>query len=158
MCINLLNASSNRLWCILIYFMWIDIMLYSWISVDLKNTIYKQNFRKFDYLISNSKWQSVTMATLHWPIKSSVFWFYIVCLFLWCIGNTYTITLNFYFYEYHSPWARYEPPPPLRIFEDSDFWTPCYMTIQYLLVCTQNIRGIKNTVSSNICTLLNFER
>ena len=29
-------------------------------------------------------------------------------------------------------------PPPLGIFEDSDFWTPCYMTIQYLLVCTQN--------------------
>ena len=27
-------------------------MLYSWISVDLKNTIFKQNFRKFDYLIS----------------------------------------------------------------------------------------------------------
>ena len=25
-------------------------MLYSWISVDLKNTIF--NFRKFDYLIS----------------------------------------------------------------------------------------------------------
>ena len=40
-----------------------------------------------------------------------------------------------------SPWARYEnlPPRPLDIFEDSDFWTPCYMTIQYLLVCTQNI-------------------
>ena len=27
-------------------------MLYSWISVDLKNNIFKQNFRKFDYLIS----------------------------------------------------------------------------------------------------------
>ena len=27
-------------------------MLYSWITVDLKNTIFKQNFRKFDYLIS----------------------------------------------------------------------------------------------------------
>ena len=25
-------------------------------------------------------------------------------------------------------------PPPLGIFEDSDFWTPCYMAIQYLLV------------------------
>ena len=47
-----------------------------------------------------------------------------------------------------SPWARYEnhPPPPLGIFEDSDFWTPWYMTIRYLLVCTQN------TGSSNICT------
>ena len=32
--------------------MWIDIMLYSWISVDLKKNILKQNFRKFDYLIS----------------------------------------------------------------------------------------------------------
>ena len=27
-------------------------MLYSWISVDPKNNIFKQNFRKFDYLIS----------------------------------------------------------------------------------------------------------
>ena len=27
-------------------------MLYSWISVDLKNTIFKQNFRKYDHLIS----------------------------------------------------------------------------------------------------------
>ena len=27
-------------------------MLYSWISYDLKNIIFKQNFRKFDYLIS----------------------------------------------------------------------------------------------------------
>ena len=27
-------------------------MLYSWMSVDLKNTIFKQEFRKFDYLIS----------------------------------------------------------------------------------------------------------
>ena len=27
-------------------------MLYSWISVDLKNNIFKQNSRKFDYLIS----------------------------------------------------------------------------------------------------------
>ena len=26
-------------------------MLYSWISVDFKNNILKQNFRKFDYLI-----------------------------------------------------------------------------------------------------------
>ena len=51
-CIDLLNASTNHLWCIWIYFMWIDIMLYSWISVDLKNTIFKQNFRKCDYLIS----------------------------------------------------------------------------------------------------------
>ena len=44
-------------------------------------------------------------------------------------------------YMSDSPWARYEnpPPPPLGIFEDSDFWTPCYMNIQYLLVCTQNI-------------------
>ena len=33
-------------------FMWIDIMLYSWISVDHKNTIFKQNYRKYDYLIS----------------------------------------------------------------------------------------------------------
>ena len=33
--------------------------------------------------------------------------------------------------------------PPLWIFEDSDFWTPCYMTIQYLLVCTQNIWAYK---------------
>ena len=32
--------------------MWIDIMLYSWISVDLKSTICKQNFWKFEYLIS----------------------------------------------------------------------------------------------------------
>ena len=43
----------------------------------------------------------------------------------------------------YRPWAKYEPPTPppspLGIFEDSDFWTPCYMTIQYLLVCTQNI-------------------
>ena len=38
-----------------------------------------------------------------------------------------------------SLWARYEPPPPLGIFED--FWTPCYMTIHYLLVCTQNIEA-----------------
>ena len=27
-------------------------MLYSWISVDVKNTIFKQYFRKFDYPIS----------------------------------------------------------------------------------------------------------
>ena len=27
-------------------------MLYSWISVDLKNNIFKQNFQKIDYLIS----------------------------------------------------------------------------------------------------------
>ena len=27
-------------------------MLYSWISVDLKNIIFKQHFRKFAYLIS----------------------------------------------------------------------------------------------------------
>ena len=27
-------------------------MLFSLIPVDLKNTIFKQNFRKFDYLIS----------------------------------------------------------------------------------------------------------
>ena len=27
-------------------------MLYSWISVDPKNNIFKQNFRKFDYLFS----------------------------------------------------------------------------------------------------------
>ena len=27
-------------------------MLYSWISVNLKNSIFKQNFRKFDYLLS----------------------------------------------------------------------------------------------------------
>ena len=32
--------------------MWIDIMLYSWISVDLKYTIFKQIFRKFAYLIN----------------------------------------------------------------------------------------------------------
>ena len=30
-------------------------------------------------------------------------------------------------------------PPPLGILEDSDFWTHCYVAIQYLLVCTQNI-------------------
>ena len=29
-------------------------------------------------------------------------------------------------------------PPPLWIFEESDFWTPYYMTIQYMFVCTQN--------------------
>ena len=50
--IDLLNASSSRMWCILIYFMWIDVMLYFWISVDLKNTIFKQHFWKFHYLIS----------------------------------------------------------------------------------------------------------
>ena len=38
----------------------------------------------------------------------------------------------------HGPDMKTLPPPPLGIFEDSDFWTPCYMTIQYLLVCTQN--------------------
>ena len=27
-------------------------MLYSWISADYKNNIFKQNFRKFDHLIS----------------------------------------------------------------------------------------------------------
>ena len=27
-------------------------MLYTWISVDLKNTIFKQNYRKFYFLIS----------------------------------------------------------------------------------------------------------
>ena len=27
-------------------------MLYSWISVNNKNTIFKQNYQKFDYLIS----------------------------------------------------------------------------------------------------------
>ena len=27
-------------------------MVYSWIFVNLKDTIFKQNFRKFDYLIS----------------------------------------------------------------------------------------------------------
>ena len=27
-------------------------MLYSWISVNLKNTIFKQNFQKINYLIS----------------------------------------------------------------------------------------------------------
>ena len=32
--------------------MWIDIMLYFWITVDLKNTIINQNFRKFVYLIN----------------------------------------------------------------------------------------------------------
>ena len=32
-------------------FMWIDIMLYSWISMDLKNDIFKQNYRQFDYLV-----------------------------------------------------------------------------------------------------------
>ena len=42
----------GRLWCILIYFEWIYTILHSWISVDLKNTIFKQNFRKFDCLIS----------------------------------------------------------------------------------------------------------
>ena len=36
-------------------------------------------------------------------------------------------------------------PPPLEIFEDSDSWTPCYMTIQYLFVCAQNIGAYKNT-------------
>ena len=93
---DLLNASSNHLWCILIYFIWIDVMLYPWISVNYKNTIFKQNFRKFDYLISIFKWLSVTMATSHWPFKWSVFWIYIVCVFLWCIGNTYAIILNLY--------------------------------------------------------------
>ena len=39
----------------------------------------------------------------------------------------------------NSPWARYDPPPPLGIFEDSDFGAPCYMTIQNLLGRTQNI-------------------
>ena len=41
----------------------------------------------------------------------------------------------------HGPDMKPPPPPPLGIFEDSDFWTPCYMTIPYLLVCTQNIRA-----------------
>ena len=27
-------------------------MLYSWITVDLKNNIFKENFQKFDYIIS----------------------------------------------------------------------------------------------------------
>ena len=93
---DILNASSNHLWCILKYFMWIDVMLYSWISVNYKNTIFKQNFRKFDYLISIFKWLSVAMATSHWPFKWSVFWIYIVCVFLWCMGNTYAIILNLY--------------------------------------------------------------
>ena len=81
-CIDLLNVSSNRLWWILIYFIWIDTMLYSWISVDLKNTIYYHLPR-----LAYSKWLSVTMATSDWPIKWSVFWLYIVCVFLWCMGN-----------------------------------------------------------------------
>ena len=35
------------------------------------------------------------MATSHWPIKLSVFWLYIVCVFLWCMENTYNIILNY---------------------------------------------------------------
>ena len=41
-----------------------------------------------------SKWLSATMATSHWPIKFSVFWLYIVCVFPWCMGNAYAIILN----------------------------------------------------------------
>ena len=37
------------------------------------------------------------MATLRWPIKWSVFWLYIVCLFLWCVGNIYAVISNLYF-------------------------------------------------------------
>ena len=53
---------------------------------------------------------------------------------------TFTLVLCVLICIVHGPYI-YEnpPPPPLGIFEDSDFWTPCYMTIQYLLVCTQNI-------------------
>ena len=36
------------------------------------------------------------MATSHWPVKWSVFWLYSVCVFLWCMRNTYAIILNLY--------------------------------------------------------------
>ena len=39
-------------------------------------------------------------------------------------------------YIVHGPDMK---PPPPRIFKEGDLWTPCDMTIQYLLVCTQNI-------------------
>ena len=93
--IDLLKASLSSLWCILIYFMWIDIMLSPLISVDLKNTFFKQNFQKIDYLISIFKCMSATMATSHWSIKWSVFSVYIVCVLLWCMGIIYAIILNF---------------------------------------------------------------
>ena len=57
---------------------------------------------------------------------------------------------------YHGPAMK--TLPLLGIFEDSDLWTSCYMTIQYLLVCTQNIGAQKNTGSLNICDPLNFKR
>ena len=47
------------------------------------------------------------MATLHWPIKWSVFWLYIVCLFLWWMGKTYAIILNFYL-EYQNMSQNYK--------------------------------------------------
>ena len=57
-----------------------------------------------------------------------------IALFIACNNHTYIV---------HGPDMKTLPPPPLGIFEDSDFWTPCYMTIQYLLVCTQNIGAQK---------------
>ena len=47
------------------------------------------------------------MATLHWPIKWSVIWLYIVCLFLWCMGKTYAMILNFYL-EYQNMSQNYK--------------------------------------------------
>ena len=46
-------------------------------------------------------------------------------------------------------------PYPLTmagISKDNNFWTHYYLSIKYLLVCTQNIGAGKNIGSSNICT------
>ena len=70
-------------------------MLYS-ISMDIKNTNFKQNFRKFDYLISICKMTVGYHGNITLANKWSVFWLYIVCVFMWCMGNTYAIILNFF--------------------------------------------------------------
>ena len=46
-------------------------------------------------------------------------------------------------------------PYPLTmagISKDNNLYTPYYLSLKYLLVCTQNIGVVKNIGSSNICT------
>ena len=71
-------------------------MLYSWISMDLKNTILNKITKNVTTYLAYSIWLSVTMETSHWLTKWSVFWLNVVFVFLWWMGNTYVIILNVY--------------------------------------------------------------
>ena len=73
-------------------------MLYSWICVDLKNAIFKQNFRKFDYLISIFKIAVGYHGNITLPNWMKCI---LVIYCMWFMGNTYAIILNFYL-EYQN--------------------------------------------------------